>query len=233
VHTMHTPKDSHPAADTLCLCHALPSPRRYVRARKRSLWASPPAPTAWPAGSLRACRERPCHGSNTGSSRRHPYTRQCGLPRTSQGRDQLHMHTFILLSTLTDDVAQTLRNEPERILEVNAELASMGVRVISQYAVLGLHDFVNIVEAPDNVAIARVSVDSFLVVVRTAPLVDPDPRRRLGFRRNARVRWAAVSRHRAARLASRTHRAARTLEARGRPTARRSSSKQVAVIVRR
>jgi len=69
------------------------------------------------------------------------------------------MATFILLSTLTDDGAQTLMNDPERILEVNAELANMGVRVISQFAVLGMYDFVNIVEAPDNVTIARVSVE--------------------------------------------------------------------------
>src|SRR6266568_9091496 len=69
------------------------------------------------------------------------------------------MATFILLSSLTDDSAQTLINEPERILKVNAELAHMGGRVVSQFAVLGLYDFVNIVEAPDNVTIARVSAE--------------------------------------------------------------------------
>jgi uncharacterized protein with GYD domain len=69
------------------------------------------------------------------------------------------MATFVLLSTLTDDGAQTLINEPERIHEVNAELERMGVRVVSQFAVLGTYDFVNIVEAPDNVTIARVSVE--------------------------------------------------------------------------
>ena len=69
------------------------------------------------------------------------------------------MATYILLSSLTDDGAQTLMNEPERINEVNAELARMGVRVVNQYAVLGVYDFVNIVEAPDNVTIARVSAE--------------------------------------------------------------------------
>ncbi|HEV7665745.1 MAG TPA: GYD domain-containing protein [Chloroflexota bacterium] len=69
------------------------------------------------------------------------------------------MATFILLSSLTDEGAQTLMHEPERIHEVNAELARMGVRVVSQFAVLGLYDFVNIVEAPDNVTIARVSAE--------------------------------------------------------------------------
>jgi len=65
--------------------------------------------------------------------------------------------TFILLSTLTDEGAQTIREEPERIRAVNKELDRMGVHVISQWAVLGPYDFVNLVEAPDNVTIARVS----------------------------------------------------------------------------
>jgi len=67
------------------------------------------------------------------------------------------MATFILLSTLTDDGAQTVKEEPERIRAVNQELERMGVHVVSQWAVLGPYDFVNVVEAPDNVTIARVS----------------------------------------------------------------------------
>jgi uncharacterized protein with GYD domain len=65
--------------------------------------------------------------------------------------------TFILLSTLTDDGAQTIKEDPARILAVNQELDRMGVHVVSQWAVLGPYDFVNVVEAPDNVTIARVS----------------------------------------------------------------------------
>lgn len=67
------------------------------------------------------------------------------------------MPTFILLSKLTDEGAQTISEEPERILAVNKELDRMGVHVVSQWAVLGPYDFVNVVEAPDNVTIARVS----------------------------------------------------------------------------
>lgn len=69
------------------------------------------------------------------------------------------MATYILLSTLTDDGAQTIKKNPERIKKVNQELEGMGVRVTAQYAVLGPYDFVNIVEAPDNAAIARVSAE--------------------------------------------------------------------------
>src|SRR3954452_11596076 len=69
------------------------------------------------------------------------------------------MATFILLSSLTDEGALTIRDDPERIRQVNDELEEMGVRVISQWAVLGNYDFVNVVEAADNLTIARVSAE--------------------------------------------------------------------------
>ena len=69
------------------------------------------------------------------------------------------MATFIMLSTLTDDGASTITSDPGRITAVNQELEGMGVRVLSQYAVLGPYDFVNVVEAPDNVTVARVAAE--------------------------------------------------------------------------
>jgi len=69
------------------------------------------------------------------------------------------MATFILLSTLTDEGAKTIKSNPERIREVNRELENMGVRVTNQWAVLGPYDFVNVVEATDNTTIARVSAE--------------------------------------------------------------------------
>jgi uncharacterized protein with GYD domain len=69
------------------------------------------------------------------------------------------MPTYILLSKLTDDGAETLRKNPGRIREVNQELGKLGAKVVQQFAVLGPYDFVNIVEAPDNGTIARVSVE--------------------------------------------------------------------------
>lgn len=69
------------------------------------------------------------------------------------------MPHYMLLSNLTDEGWKTIRENPERIKEVNKELEAMGVRVISQYAVLGPYDFVNIVEAPDNKTIGKVSIE--------------------------------------------------------------------------
>ena len=68
------------------------------------------------------------------------------------------MATYIMLSTLTDEGRQTIQRRPERISEVNREVEQLGARVVGQWAVLGPYDFVNIVEAPDNETIARVSV---------------------------------------------------------------------------
>jgi len=69
------------------------------------------------------------------------------------------MATYIMLSTLTEEGAETIRDRPERIKEVNKEIEALGVKVKAQYAVLGPYDFVNIVEAPDNETVARVSIE--------------------------------------------------------------------------
>ncbi len=69
------------------------------------------------------------------------------------------MPYYILLSNLTDEGWKTIKEKPERIKEVNKELQGYGVRVISQYAVLGPYDFVNIVEAPNNETVAKVSIE--------------------------------------------------------------------------
>jgi len=67
--------------------------------------------------------------------------------------------TYIFLSTLTDDGRKTIKARPERILEVNREIEAMGAKLIDQYAVLGPYDFISIVEAVDNEAVARISVE--------------------------------------------------------------------------
>ncbi len=69
------------------------------------------------------------------------------------------MAYYVILSRLTDEGRRTIKQKPERILEVNKELEKMGVKMKEQYAVLGPYDFVNIVEAPDNLTIMRASAE--------------------------------------------------------------------------
>jgi uncharacterized protein with GYD domain len=69
------------------------------------------------------------------------------------------MASYIMLSTLTDEGRKTLKERPERLKAVNKEVESMGARVVSQYAVLGGYDFVNIIEAPTNEIMSRISME--------------------------------------------------------------------------
>ena len=69
------------------------------------------------------------------------------------------MPIYIMLSTLTSDGLETIKQNPDRIKEVGDELKAMGVTVKDQWAVLCDYDVVNIVEAPDNETVARASVE--------------------------------------------------------------------------
>jgi uncharacterized protein with GYD domain len=67
--------------------------------------------------------------------------------------------TYIMLSTLTPEGVQTVKNNPQRIREVNNEVAQLGAKVTAQWSTLGRYDFINIVEAPDEQTMARVSLE--------------------------------------------------------------------------
>ncbi len=69
------------------------------------------------------------------------------------------MPTYILLSTLTPEGRQTLHKNPDRLEEVNAEIAAFGCEIKGQYALLGAYDFLTIIDAPDNETVAHLSVD--------------------------------------------------------------------------
>jgi len=67
--------------------------------------------------------------------------------------------TYIMLTTLSPDGVQTIKNNPARIKEVNREIEQLGATVKAQWATLGQFDFINVVEAPDEQTIARVSLE--------------------------------------------------------------------------
>jgi uncharacterized protein with GYD domain len=67
--------------------------------------------------------------------------------------------TYVMLTQLTPEGVQTVKNNPSRIKEVNKEVESLGASVKAQWATLGQYDFVNIVEAPDESTMARVSME--------------------------------------------------------------------------
>lgn len=63
-----------------------------------------------------------------------------------------------MLTNLGPDGWETLRQNPDRINAVRAEVEAMGLKVVAQYALLGQYDFLNIIEAPDEQAMARAAI---------------------------------------------------------------------------
>ena len=63
-----------------------------------------------------------------------------------------------MLTTLGPDGWATVRENPERIRQVTAEVEAMGLRVVAQYALMGQWDFLNIIEAPDEATLAKAAI---------------------------------------------------------------------------
>ncbi len=68
------------------------------------------------------------------------------------------MPTYLMLSTLTEKGRQTLNANPARLREVNRDVEELGAKVLHQWASLGEYDFVNVVEAPDELTMASLSL---------------------------------------------------------------------------
>ena len=68
------------------------------------------------------------------------------------------MPLYLMLTTLTDKGVQTLNSNPARLREVNHDVEELGARVLHQWASLGEYDFVNIIEAPDDLTLMKLSV---------------------------------------------------------------------------
>jgi uncharacterized protein with GYD domain len=69
------------------------------------------------------------------------------------------MPTYIMLATLTPEGVQTVKNNPQRIREVNREVEQLGAEVKAQWATLGHFDFISVIEAPDDQTMTRVSLE--------------------------------------------------------------------------
>ena len=69
------------------------------------------------------------------------------------------MSVYLMLTTLTDEGRKALQENPEILKEINKEVEFSGVKLLTQYALLGQYDFVNILSAPDDYTIARVAME--------------------------------------------------------------------------
>ncbi len=68
------------------------------------------------------------------------------------------MPVYVMLTTLTDAGRKVIQDDPEKLREINKEVEFMGAKILDQYALLGQYDFVNILEAPSNEAIAKLAI---------------------------------------------------------------------------
>ena len=85
------------------------------------------------------------------------------------------MPKFVMLSTLGPDGAARLRENPERLREVSQEVEAMGVTVLEQFAVLGQWDFINVLEAPDEMTVAKMAMtlaSRGTLKTQTLPIID-------------------------------------------------------------
>jgi uncharacterized protein with GYD domain len=68
------------------------------------------------------------------------------------------MPVYVMLTQLGPDGWATVRENPERIREVTQEVEGMGLKVLTQYALMGQYDFLNVIEAPDEGTMARAAI---------------------------------------------------------------------------
>ena len=69
------------------------------------------------------------------------------------------MPIYIQLLTLTTEGRVKMLEDPGMALNAEADIKVPGIKVLGRYGVLGEYDFVNIVEAPSNDAVARFSIE--------------------------------------------------------------------------
>lgn len=68
------------------------------------------------------------------------------------------MPTYVMLTTLGPDGWATVRENPDRIKQVTDEVESMGLKVVTQYGLMGQYDFLNVIEAPDEATMANAAI---------------------------------------------------------------------------
>ena len=68
------------------------------------------------------------------------------------------MAYYLQLVVLTDKGRRNFDEDPEWIKEVDREIELMGGKILTQYALLGQFDFVNIIEAASDEVAAKLAI---------------------------------------------------------------------------
>jgi uncharacterized protein with GYD domain len=68
------------------------------------------------------------------------------------------MAYFLQLMNLTDKGRQNFSEDPDWIKQLDKEIENLGAKILTQYALLGQYDFVNIIEAPSDEIAAKIAI---------------------------------------------------------------------------
>ena len=69
------------------------------------------------------------------------------------------MPLYIMLTTASNKTHRKLLDEPNLIKDASEAVSTPVDRIVNSYAVLGLYDYIIILEANDNTAAARISTE--------------------------------------------------------------------------
>jgi len=89
----------------------------------------------------------------------------------------IQMGVYLMLSKLTEKGRKIVRDNPEKIEKVTEKAERMGVKILSQYALFGTYDFVNLLKADDDELIMKLAIDLTAggkLEVQTFPAVHVD-----------------------------------------------------------
>ena len=84
------------------------------------------------------------------------------------------MSLYFLLGTLTATGQQKVHDNRDMFMESTRSIHVDGAEILGQYAVLGRYDFVMMVEADDNDAVARLSLELGVLIglhIETLPAI--------------------------------------------------------------
>src|SRR5438552_8982320 len=138
-------------------------PDRSRHSSCSSDWRSTPSRSSFTRRPRTPCAVRSslrtsCSGRSSSSELRCcTSTKRLGYAR-GHSEERSEMGIYLMLTTLTEKGVQTLHANPGRLREVNRDVEEMGAKVLHQWAALGEYDFVNVIEAPDDLTVAKVSL---------------------------------------------------------------------------
>ena len=88
------------------------------------------------------------------------------------------MSLYFLLGTLTSEGQRLVHRDPDQLMKVTNAIEVEDATILGRYAVLGRYDFVMMVDAADNEAVARMSVE---IGIRTGLHIETLPAIAIGF----------------------------------------------------